>query len=80
MRTRPNIVVRDPLEENRMRTTLDLNRSLVERAQKMTKIKGKTDLIHEALRLLIARAAQVELSRMKGVQKNVRAPKRRKIK
>lgn len=52
-----------------LRTTLDLNSKLVKKAQALTKIKQKTSLIHKALELLIARAAQNELANMGGTEK-----------
>jgi len=61
-----------------MRTTLDLDETLIERARKLTKIKGKTDLIHEALRALIARAAQKELAALGGTQKKLKQIPRRR--
>ncbi|HEY8270564.1 MAG TPA: type II toxin-antitoxin system VapB family antitoxin [Pseudobdellovibrionaceae bacterium] len=61
-----------------MRTTLDLNEDLVNQARKLTNIKEKTALIHEALRVLIAQAAQKELALMGGTQKQVKPIPRRK--
>ncbi|HPI39913.1 MAG TPA: type II toxin-antitoxin system VapB family antitoxin [Pseudobdellovibrionaceae bacterium] len=63
-----------------MRTTLDLNQDLLKKAQGLTHIKEKTALIHEALRALIARAAQVELSQLKGGQPKLKPIARRKSK
>jgi hypothetical protein len=60
-----------------MRTTLDLNEELIEQARSLTHIKEKTALIHEALRLLIARAAQAELAGMAGSQKKLKPVPRR---
>ncbi len=61
-----------------MRTTLDLNQDLIEKAQALTHIKEKTALIHEALRILIAQAAQKELISFAGSQKKIKPiPKRR---
>lgn len=62
-----------------MRTTLDLNEELVEQARKLTNIKEKTALIHEALRVLIAQAAQRELALLGGTQKQVKPIHRRKV-
>ena len=61
-----------------MRTTLDLNEELVELAKKMTKIKTKTDLIHEGLKSLIADAAQRELANLGGTEKKLKPIPRRK--
>lgn len=62
-----------------MRTTLDLNEELVDQARKMTHIKEKTALIHEALRVLIAQAAQKELAALGGTQKQIKPVPRRKV-
>lgn len=62
-----------------MRTTLDLNEELLEQARKLTHIKEKTALIHEALRALIARSAQKELALLGGSQKRIKPVPRRKI-
>ena len=63
-----------------MRTTLDLNEDLIEQARALTKIKEKTALIHEALRLLISRAAQSELALMGGSQKKLKPIPRKRLK
>lgn len=63
-----------------MRTTLDLNEELIDQARSLTKIKEKTALIHEALRLLISKAAQAELAGMAGSQKKIKPVPRRKAK
>lgn len=62
-----------------MRTTLDLNEELIEQARKLTHIKEKTALIHEALRVLISQAAQRELASLGGTQKQVKSIHRRKV-
>ncbi len=59
-----------------MRTTLNLDEKLIKKAQSMTKIKQKTSLIHKALELLIARAAQSELANFAGTQKKIKSIKR----
>jgi len=61
-----------------MRTTLDLNEELLEKARNITKIKENTALIHEALRALIARSAQKEFASLGGIQKNLKSVSRRK--
>ncbi len=61
-----------------MRTTLDLNEDLIKQAKKLTQIEEKTALIHEALRVLIAKAAQQDLAKMAGSQKKLKQPTRRK--
>jgi Arc/MetJ family transcription regulator len=61
-----------------VRTTLDLNEDLLEQARKLTNIKEKTALIHEALRVLISQAAQKELAGFAGTQKQMKPVPRRK--
>lgn len=61
-----------------MRTTLDLNEDLIRQARELTKIKEKTALIHEALKVLIARASQQELAGLAGTQKKLKTIPRRK--
>lgn len=62
-----------------MRTTLDLNEELLTQARKLTHIKEKTALIHEALRVLIAQAAQRELALLGGSQKRLKPVSRRRM-
>lgn len=61
-----------------MRTTLDLNEDLLAQARKLTNIKEKTALIHEALRVLISHASQKELAGLAGTQKQIKSIPRRK--
>ena len=63
-----------------MRTTLDLNEELISEAQKLTHIKEKTSLIHEALRALIAQSAQIELKKLIGSEKSIKSIPRRRTK
>ncbi len=61
-----------------MRTTLNLDQDLIKEAQELTQIKEKTALIHEALRQLISRAAQIELAKMGGSQKHLKPVPRKR--
>ncbi len=63
-----------------MRTTLDLDPELLDRARELTGIKETTDLVHEGLRSLIAREAARRLARLGGSQPSLRAPPRRRPK
>ena len=49
-----------------MRTNIVLDDKLVERAQKLTGIKTKREVVHEALRLLILLNEQVEVRTLRG--------------
>ena len=64
-----------------MRTTLNLDDALLERASKLTGIKEKTALLHEGLEALIARASAQRLAALGGTQKRLRPiPRRRSAK
>jgi Arc/MetJ family transcription regulator len=62
-----------------MRTTLNLDDELIAEARRLTGIEEKTELLHEGLRALIARAAAARLAKLGGTQKGFRAPRRRRV-
>ncbi len=49
-----------------MRTNIELDDKLVERAQKLTGIKTKREVVHEALRTLILLKEQGEIRHLRG--------------
>jgi Arc/MetJ family transcription regulator len=49
-----------------MRTNIVLDDKLVERAQKLTGIKTKREVVHEALRTLILLREQAEIRSLRG--------------
>jgi Arc/MetJ family transcription regulator len=49
-----------------MRTNIVLDDKLIERAQKLTGIKTKREVVHEALRLLILLNEQAEIHVLRG--------------
>jgi Arc/MetJ family transcription regulator len=49
-----------------MRTNIVLDDKLIERAQKLTGIKTKREVVHEALRLLILLNEQGEVRALRG--------------
>jgi Arc/MetJ family transcription regulator len=49
-----------------MRTNIVLDDKLVERAQKLTGIKTKREVVHEALRTLILLSEQAEIRKLRG--------------
>jgi Arc/MetJ family transcription regulator len=49
-----------------MRTNIVLDDKLIERAQKLTGIKTKREVVHEALRLLILLSEQGEVRSLRG--------------
>ncbi len=62
-----------------MRTTLNLDDAIVQRASELTGIDEKTALIHLALKGLIAKEAASRLAKLGGTQKKLRPTPRRKI-
>ncbi|NQW05282.1 MAG: type II toxin-antitoxin system VapB family antitoxin [Acidobacteria bacterium] len=61
-----------------MRTTLILDRALVDRAQELTGISEKTAVIHEGLRALIGRESARRLAALGGTDPKATAPPRRR--
>ena len=61
-----------------MRTTLNIEDNLMEKASKMTGIKEKTALVKLGLEALIARESGKRLARLGGTQKQLTAIPRRK--
>lgn len=61
-----------------MRTTLNIEDSLIDKASKMTGIKEKTTLVKLGLEALIARESARRLARLGGTQKQLQAIPRRK--
>ncbi|GAB6269203.1 MAG: hypothetical protein STSR0002_19450 [Smithella sp.] len=61
-----------------MRTTLNIEDNLMDKASKMTGIKEKTALVKLGLEALIARESGKRLARLGGTQKQLKAIPRRK--
>ena len=61
-----------------MRTTLNLDNEWVRQAQESSGIQEKTALIHEALRLVIARGAGRRLAELGGAMPELRIATRRR--
>jgi Arc/MetJ family transcription regulator len=61
-----------------MRTTLNIEDNLMEKASKMTGIKGKTALVKLGLEALIARESGKRLAKLGGTQKQLEAIPRRR--
>lgn len=61
-----------------MRTTLILDRELLEQASRLTGIEQKTRLVHEGLRALIARESARRLAALGGSQPKLRPVPRRR--
>ncbi|MCY3913337.1 MAG: type II toxin-antitoxin system VapB family antitoxin [Chloroflexi bacterium] len=61
-----------------MRTTLNLDERLLNRAQRLTGIDGKTALVREGLRALIERESARRLARLGGSEPQlIPVPRRR---
>jgi len=60
-----------------MRTTINLDDDLLEKAQRLTGIKDRTALIHEGLKMLIARESARRLVSLGGSDPHAEAPRRR---
>jgi Arc/MetJ family transcription regulator len=61
-----------------MRTTINLDETLIEQAQRVTGTRERTALIHEGLRALIARESARRLARLGGSDPRAKVPKRRR--
>jgi len=62
-----------------MRTTLNINDSLLRHAAKLTGVKEKTSLVRLGLEALIARASARRLAELGGTEKNLRPIRRRRL-
>jgi hypothetical protein len=62
-----------------MRTTLNIEDTLVERASALTGIREKTALVKLGLEALIAKESAKRLAKLGGTQKQLKAIPRRKI-
>ena len=61
-----------------MRTTLNLDDSLLAEARKLSGLEGRTALIHEGLRALIARESARRLARLGGSEPRLKSVPRRR--
>jgi len=61
-----------------MRTTLNINDELLERAAKLTGVREKTSLVRLGLESLIAIESSKRLASLGGTEKNLKAIPRRK--
>jgi Arc/MetJ family transcription regulator len=61
-----------------MRTTINIDDELLEKAQELTGIKERTELIHEGLRALVSRESARRLARLGGSDPRAAAPRRRR--
>jgi Arc/MetJ family transcription regulator len=61
-----------------MRTTLNIDDEILEKASRLTGIKEKTTLVRLGLKALIARESSKRLARLGGTEDNLRSIPRRK--
>jgi len=61
-----------------MRTTLNIEDNLMDKASSLTGIKGKTALVKLGLEALIARESARRLAKLGGTQKQLKAIPRRR--
>ena len=61
-----------------MRTTLNIDDQLLERARKMSRIEEKTALVRAGLEALIARESAKRLARLGGTERSLRPIPRRR--
>ncbi len=61
-----------------MRTTINLDDELLEEAQRITGVKGRTALVHKGLRALIERESARRLARLGGSEGQLRPVPRRR--
>jgi Arc/MetJ family transcription regulator len=61
-----------------MRTTVNLDEELIEKARRITGTKERTALIHEGLRALIERESARRLARLGGSEPGLRPVPRRR--
>ena len=61
-----------------MRTTLNIDDTLLERAAKLTGISEKTTLVRLGLEALIARESAIRLAQLGGTEKGLRPVRRRR--
>ncbi len=63
-----------------MRTTLNLDDKLIDKASKLTGIKEKTSLVRMGLMALIARESSKRLAKLAGTEKKLVVIPRRRVK
>jgi Arc/MetJ family transcription regulator len=61
-----------------MRTTLNIDDELIEKASRLTGIKEKTSLVRLGLQALVARESSARLAKLGGTEKALKTPRRRR--
>ena len=62
-----------------MRMTLNVDDALVAKASELTGVRERTALVRMGLEVLIARKSAQRLARLGGTEKQLRAPRRRRV-
>lgn len=62
-----------------MRTTINLDETLLDEARRLTGVTERTELVREGLRALIAREKARRLARLGGTERRIEAPRRRRV-
>jgi len=62
-----------------MRTTIDIDETLLREAQRLSGLKGKTTTVHAGLVALIARESARRLAALGGTEKRLRRVSRRRL-
>jgi metal-responsive CopG/Arc/MetJ family transcriptional regulator len=62
-----------------MRTTVNLDDSLLDRAEKLSGVKERSALLREALEALIQRESARRLARLGGTERQLRTARRRRL-
>ena len=63
-----------------MRTTLNIEEALLDRAARLTGIEEKTSLVRLGLEALIARESAMRLAKLRGTEKKLVRIRRRRVK
>jgi VIT1/CCC1 family predicted Fe2+/Mn2+ transporter len=66
------------IQEKEMRTTLNIEDELIEKASKLTGIKEKTSLVKAGLESLIAKESSKRLALLGGTEKQLKSIPRRR--
>ena len=62
-----------------MRTTLNVDDELMAKASKLTGVEERTSLVRMGLEALIARKSAERLAKLGGTEKQLRRPRRRRM-
>ena len=62
-----------------MRTTLNIEEKLIEKASELTGIREKTSLVKLGLEALISRESARRLAKLGGTEKNIKSIPRRRL-